>query len=409
MKVLQLCGKDFFGAGRAAYRLHKGLLDAGVDCQMWVGAKRTDDNTVVDIHKDKLTKKWTKAFVKIEKYIIKGFAGGAKEMFSIGHPGHSVRKRIEADKPDVIHLHWLNRGFVNIKELKDLDIPIVISLHDMWWFTGGCHYDEECGRYIEGCGKCPVLRKDSEHGLSFRHLRNKRQILSSVKNITLIGLSTWMKSCAEQSLIGKDTKVIQLPNGIDISKFAPLNKMACREKHGLPKDKKLIMFAAVDVLSETRKGYKYISEALKQFNPEEYELVVIGEKSKEISVSGLKTYFLGEINDDKLLIEYMSAVDVSVVPSLQENLSNLIMESMACETPVVAFNIGGNGDMIKHRHNGYLASDKNINDLGKGIKFCSDIDYNSNLSKAARQTVVDKFDIQHVTNKYIELYKSLIQ
>ena len=329
-------------------------------------------------------------------------------MFSLGSPGHSIRKKIEKAKPDLIHLHWTNRGFMDLKELKGIKIPVVISLHDMWWFTGGCHYDEECGRYLSACGLCPILKNDAEHGLSYKHLQTKKEVLATVNNLTFIGLSTWMRDSVAKSAIAHGHRVVNLPNGINTEQFAPINALECRKKLRLPTNKKLVLFAAVDALSEPRKGYKYISQALNQCSPDEYELVVIGEKSTEDSLGGLKTYFLGEINDDLLLIEYMSAADVSVVPSLQENLSNLIMESLACATPVVAFQIGGNADMISHRKNGYLAKDRDVDDLARGIKFCCDAEQNKQLSQAAQQSVKDKFSIENVSKQYIELYKTVI-
>lgn len=408
MKILQLCGKDFFGAGRAAYRLHQGLRNAGVECEMWVGAKRTNDATVVDVYPGELNKRWTKVFVKLEKLKIKLYAGGANNMFSLGGPAHSIRKKIEKAKPDLIHLHWTNRGFMDLNALKGIKIPVVVSLHDMWWFTGGCHYDGECGRYVEACGHCPILKNDGEHGLSFKYLQTKKEVLATVDNLTFIGLSTWMRDCVAKSAIAQGHKVVNLPNGINTEQFAPLNALESRKNLGLPTDKKLILFAAVGVMSEPRKGYKYISQALRQCNPKEYELVVMGEKSTEDSVGGLKTYFLGEINNDALLIEYISAVDISVVPSLQENLSNLIMESLACATPVVAFEIGGNADMITHRKNGYLAKDRDVDDLARGIKFCCDTENNSELSQQAQQSVKNKFNIEDVSKQYIELYETVI-
>ena len=407
MKILQLCGKDFFGAGRAAYRLHKGLLERGVDSKMWVGAKRTHDNTVVDIHHKWWQKKLTKVYVRLEKIKVRLFAGGSKEMFSLGHPAHCIRELIEKEQPDIVHLHWINRGFANLEEFRNLKIPVVITLHDMWWYTGGCHYDEDCGKYVLGCGECPVLKKNNLRGLSFWELKKKREVLNSNPSVTFVGLSSWMTDCVGKSLIGQDHKIVHLPNGIDINKFAPKNKNECRKKLKLPSDRKLVLFAAVDVLSETRKGYTYVRKALGLLDTSEYELVVIGEKGREESVSGLKTYFLGEIDDDQLMIEYISAVDVAVVPSLQENLSNLIMESLACATPVVAFDIGGNGDMIAHKKNGYLAKDKNTEDLVVGIRFCCEENHAEGLANQARKTVEDNFDITNVSDKYIKLYRSL--
>ncbi|TLX75648.1 glycosyltransferase [Labilibacter sediminis] len=407
MKVIQLCGKDFFGAGRAAYRLHQGLQKAGVESVMWVGAKRSNDATVVDIRASYFKKKMSKVFVRLEKLFVKKYGGNAREMFSVGSFGHAIKKRIEKEKPDIIHLHWINRGFLDFRELRDFKIPVVISLHDMWWYTGGCHYDEGCGKYVHTCGKCPVLQSDKHMGLSYNHLIQKKDILDSLSKVAFVGLSSWMANCAKRSTIGQIHKVVQISNGIDIEKFKAVDRKNARVKLGLPLNKFLLLFAAVDVLSESRKGYQYISKALTHLN-QEYEVIVVGEKGKEEIIGGLKAHYIGEISDDQLLIDYMSAVDVSVVPSLQENLSNLIMESLSCSTPVVAFNIGGNGDMIKHRENGYLALEKNVEDLAEGIRYCCNTDHNEVLRLNARKKVVDEFNINQVAKKYIGLYQLMM-
>ncbi len=406
MKVLQLCGKDFWGAGRAAYRLHKGLQEVDVDSSMWVGAKRSSDDSVINLCNSGVKTKLLKLFTKLEKILIKLAGGKNKEMFSLGLPGHNLKRKIEKFEPDVIHIHWINRGFMNLQSLKNIDIPVVISLHDMWWFSGGCHYDGECDRYKFECGKCPVLFSKKMFDLSFKHLQNKKLIIQSVPNLTIVGLSEWMASCVNESSIGGNQKVVQLPNGIDTNQFQPQNKFEARNQLGLPLHKKLILFAAVDALSESRKGYKYIAEALKYLTPH-YELVIIGEKSDEKEVSGLMAHFIGEIKHDEELIKYLSAVDVAVVPSLQENLSNLIMETLACATPVVAFNIGGNGDMIHHKDNGYLAQKENAVDLAKGIEYCCNGNVNENLSLNARKSVVENFGIVPVAKRYKKLYEEI--
>ncbi len=406
MKVLQLCGKDFWGAGRAAFRLHKGLQKVDVESVMWVGAKRSKNKSVIKINTGCCNKIQTKVFVKLEKWIIRLRGGRNREMFSLGSPACNLKKRIEAEKPDVVHIHWINRGFMNLNTLKGLDIPVVISLHDMWWYTGGCHYDEYCGRYKVQCGNCPVLHSKRSNDLSKAHHNRKKKVISNMKNITFVGLSNWMTSCVKESSIGKAANIVSLPNGINTRKFAPENKVSVREELGLPMFKNLILFAAVDALSETRKGYAYISNALNYLTPH-YEVVIIGEKSDQKEVGGLKAHFIGEVKENKRLVKYMSAVDVAVVPSLQENLSNLIMECMSCGVPVTAFKIGGNEDMIKHKENGYLALPESAEDLAKGIEFCCNGNMKESLSKNARKHIKDNFNIKDVANKYKEFYQSV--
>jgi glycosyltransferase involved in cell wall biosynthesis len=117
-------------------------------------------------------------------------------------------------------------------------------------------------------------------------------------------------------------------------------------------------------------------------------------------------HYLGEINDEELLIAAYSACDVFVIPSVQENLSNMVVEAMACNIPVVAFNIGGMPDMIKHKENGWLAKPFEVNDLATGIKWCLE---NKNIfSDNIRGAATEKFDLKIVAKQYRDLYQEII-
>ncbi|TYB33570.1 MAG: glycosyltransferase, partial [Flexistipes sinusarabici] len=184
----------------------------------------------------------------------------------------------------------------------------------------------------------------------------------------------------------------------------------------LPKDKKLVLFGAMSSTSDPRKGYKELSEALFKMDKNyDIEFVVFG-SSKPLNAPdfGFKTHYLGSLADDVSLVTLYSAVDVMVVPSLQENLSNAIVESLACATPVVGFDIGGNSDMIEHQKNGYLAKPYESKDLADGIEWVlrevQSSTFNvqgSGLRKNAREKVVREFDSKVVAEKYIELYESV--
>jgi len=177
----------------------------------------------------------------------------------------------------------------------------------------------------------------------------------------------------------------------------------------LSKDKKLVLFGAVSATSDPRKGFKELSEALRKLKLRDIELVVFGSsKPKDAPDFGFNTHYLGHLHDDVSLVTLYNAVDVTVVPSLQENLSNTIMESLSCGTPVVAFNIGGNSDMIEHKINGYLAKPYDTDDLAKGIEWIlSSPNYNE-LCENARNKVLREFDSKVVVKKYIELYDKII-
>jgi glycosyltransferase involved in cell wall biosynthesis len=139
-------------------------------------------------------------------------------------------------------------------------------------------------------------------------------------------------------------------------------------------------------------------------------LVVFGGSKPEIQQDfKLKAHYLGQLHDDVTLRALYSAADVMVAPSLQENLSNAVMESLACGTPVVSFDIGGNGDMVEHQRNGYLAKPYDTSDLATGIEWILNAKNYQELSTKARGKVLSEFDSDVVAKQYIQLYESVLE
>jgi glycosyltransferase involved in cell wall biosynthesis len=104
-----------------------------------------------------------------------------------------------------------------------------------------------------------------------------------------------------------------------------------------------------------------------------------------------------------------SAVDVTVVPSRQENLSQVAMESLACGTPVVAFHTTGLPEVVNHRQNGYLAEPFDPAALAYGIQWVlEDADRYRLLSLAARSKAVQSYDVEVQAEHYHRLYDELL-
>ncbi|WP_407380768.1 glycosyltransferase, partial [Helicobacter sp.] len=168
-----------------------------------------------------------------------------------------------------------------------------------------------------------------------------------------------------------------------------------------------IGFGAIGGASVERKGFNELKAALDclpQHLKNQCELLVFGGTAPQIQ--GIKARTLGFLHDDYALSFAFNACDVFVAPSLAENLSNVIMESLACGTPVVAFDIGGNSDMITHKHNGYLATSPS--DLAQGIKWilAQDATAYATLAHNARESAF-RFESTKVANTYIDMYKFL--
>jgi glycosyltransferase involved in cell wall biosynthesis len=411
VKILHVNTSDTQGgAARAAYRLHRSLLAEGIGSQMLVQSKASDDFTVVG-PTTKIQKGLGKIRPTLDSFPVRHYKHRTKTLFSPAWvPFSDVVDRINELNPDVVHLHWIAGGMVRIEDVARIKAPIVWSLHDMWAFTGGCHYDEECGGFRQQCGNCKVLGSGTSKDLSRRVHGRKQATFQKKKNITLVGLSKWLADEAANSSLFSSQQVVNLPNPIDTEVFSPFNQAAARELLNLPQGKKLILFGAMGATSDPRKGYKELSQALKQLQIDDAGLVVFGASQPQgRSEFPQPAHYLGRLHDDVTLRVLYSAADVMVVPSYQEAFGQTASESMACGTPVVAFGATGLLDIVDHKENGYLAKPFEPADLAHGIEWIlNHVNYNK-LCENARKKVVQYFDFKVVAPQYIELYRSVLE
>lgn len=410
MNVLHVNTHDIQGgAARAAYRLHGALRVQGVQSQMLVQTKSSDDVTVL-APESAWQKGEAKLWARLDRLPVHAYGQRGQTLFSPAWvPSGALVRRINALHPDLVHLHWVAGGMLRIEDIANIEAPIVWSLHDMWAFTGGCHYDESCGAFRERCGHCKVLHSNREQDLSRRVFLRKQKVYAKKPNMTIVGLSRWMAEQARQSALLSAFPVVSLPNPIDADVYAPMDQTTARNLLNLPRHKKLVLFGAMGATSDPRKGFAVLSQALQQLASTDVELVVFGSSEPATQQEfKQKAHYWGHLHDDVTLKLLYSAADVMVVPSLQENLSNAIMESLACATPVVGFDIGGNGDLIDHHQNGYLAKPYEPSDLAAGIDWVLQHQDVASLRQAARSKVMTKFEQGLVARQYIDLYEQVL-
>lgn len=401
------------GAGRAAYRLKEGLQRVGVDARMLAYRKLSDDARV---HKviNRFTFQQTKLAVWVDKYPMAiYFRRERSPYWSLNWFPNRVAHQINHFEPQVVHLHWVGNGFLPITGIRRIQGPVVWTLHDMWAFTGGCHYSGQCTRYETGCGNCPQLNSHHKYDVSW--ITNLRKSHSwRKKEMTILTPSKWLAECARASHLFQDRRVEVIPNGLDLQQYKPIDKATARDLLNLPQDKKLVLAGANEGLRDKRKGVQYLKPALHKLGEQwrdDAELVVFGaSKPEKVPDFGLPARYTGHLSDEISLALLYSAVDVFVAPSLQENLANTIMEALACGTPCIAFNIGGMPDMIDHCENGYLATAFNEDDLAKGIDWVlADADRWQRLSAHARRTVEERFELTAIAKRHVELYQELME
>ncbi len=418
MKVLLINTSDKTGgAARACNRLFRALLNAGVDAKFLVKDKSSDAVDIQSITKYSFSRLKSKSKFIFERLTIYPSLKNKRDLFffSPANTGFNISNHPLVQEADVIHLHWINQGFLSLNDIQkliELKKQIVWTLHDMWAFTGGCHYSRGCLNFQNKCGKCPILNGRNEHDLSNKTWNKKNSIFSQKNNLSFVTCSNWLSGIAMQSSLLKNHPVYSVPNPIDIDFFKPIPKKEARDYFKLDEDKFYILFGALNMEDE-RKGFKYFSDALKLIADKEpgslkkIELIVFGKSKQEHSNTfGFKVNYLGFITSPELLNAAYNAASIFVLPSLEDNLPNTIMESLSCGVPVVAFNIGGIPEMIEHGKNGILVEPQSSNDLAEGILkiFNGEINYEM-LSKNAREKVLNEFTNEKVAEQYIDIYK----
>lgn len=409
MKVaIASCSDINGGAARAAYRLHQSLRLKGVDSHMVVQQKSSDDFTV-KAKTSKVAKGMAMIRPSLDALPLIKYKNRTNTDFSLSWlPFSGTLEKINRLNPDVVHLHWVAGGLLRVEDIAHIKAPLVWSLHDMWPFTGGCHYDGECGRYRTGCAACPILLSSRKRDLSAKVFVRKQKNFNKLESLTVVGLSRWIQAAAQASLLFSDRRVINIPNPINTKIFAPFDKVTAKNLLRLPQNKKIIVCGAMDA-SQPRKGLKEFLQALNLVDTDLVEVVVFGRsRPKEQQGFLQNVHYVGRLHDDVTFRILYSAADVVVVPSIQENLSNVVMESLACGTPVVGFDIGGNRDMIEHKKNGYLAKPYDVKDLAVGINFVVNSSDYPQLAEESRNKVLREFDSSVVALKYIELYQSIL-
>lgn len=262
MRILHLNTSDSSGgAAKSALRLHRALRKSGVDSRMLVQERLIDDPLIYG--PDTEFKKVLSVFRPyLDRLPLLLSGKGLKTLFYPQWLPNRLERKIFHINPDIIHLHWICGGFVNISMLKKINKPIVWTLHDMWPFTGGCHISLNCESYKEKCGWCPQLGSKKFRDISFITLARKKRNWYDL-NINVVTPSRWLAKCSENSTIfrKRSTKIIH--NGVDLKRFKPFDQVLSREFLNLPIRKKYILFGSIKGTSNKNKGFDHLVQALK--------------------------------------------------------------------------------------------------------------------------------------------------
>jgi glycosyltransferase involved in cell wall biosynthesis len=405
------------GAGRACLRLSNALNDIGVESKVLVYYKFGGDPKIDNLSKGFFAKASAIFNIMAERYLAKFLVKAIKTPFSLQWFGKSIAHHPDLKAADLIHIHWINHGFLSprlLAQLDELEKPIVWTFHDSNAFTGGCHVRYSCEHFHRQCGDCPLLRMSGKNDISHRNWLRKQKAYSEL-NFHIVAPSRWMASSVKQSsLLGiRNTSVI--PNTVETDIFKPYVKAEAKKILKIPTHHFVLMSGFMPSKNDKHKGTQYLIDALNELAarpeiPNELiHLVIFGNKDeKNMPTFPFKTTFLGTISKDTHLAKCYAAADAFITPSLEDNLPNTVMESLACATPVIAFTTGGIPDMVRHLENGYLAQYESASDLADGIEWLFLHEDKEAIQKEARRTVLDKFAPAVIATHHQVLYQSLL-
>ncbi|MCM1575918.1 MAG: glycosyltransferase [Bacteroides sp.] len=303
---------------------------------------------------------------------------------------------------NIIHLHWMNT-FIDLQSFfQHTKQPVVWTMHDMSACCSCCCYGEECGRYKEKCGACPILASSDSEDYSRQQWYYKNAVFQRhMHRLYIVTPSVWLADKFRESSLFRNAHICVIPNCIDTAIFYPL-----KQPH--PQDEVHVLLGAMDA-TDIRKGFLRLVRILPKLQQKllNKQLVVhvVGEKSGHIQINNdivVKSW--GFIESDIELAKLYNSVDLLLYASYRDNLPNMIMEAMACGVPVVAFPIGGIPDMVKHKQTGYCAA--NEDDYVQGCLWC--LQHADSLSQNALKKVQTEYLYSVVANQYQQLYNDIL-
>ena len=395
IRILHVVGGSLNGgAAKGAINLHNALIEKGVISFFINNYENGNIDNLIRIGSSKL-KAWF--FNHIDKIPIYFYFRRKKTIFSPGIFGENILPIVKKLKIDVLHLHWINTGFINIADLNQLGIPIVWTMRDAWTFTGGCHMPMKCTKFTNQCSKCEQLVSKYEHDLSYFMQKRKKEIITKNPNITFVAISPFLQSEAKKSYVLNDYKIEMIENNVDINQFKLSTKASARDKLEIMQDKCIILIA--NDSGETWKGYEFLYKLVDDISIKNVEFISFG--SGKPCHKGKNFGFVNDTDDLALIY---SAADVFIFPSTYEPFGKALFEAAACGNSIVSFENTGSADFYDNEVWWHLAEYGNYQSLlDKTLIACNQKKKVSSIDQ--RKAILSKFGQEKIALKYLELYK----
>ena len=395
MKILNVSYSDLFGgAAKSAYRMHRALnkISPKIRSKMYVVKKMSTDKDVISINNN-----FDSFIFKIKNYLgilVAKFDSNPNPK-SYNFFNSPVLNYINSSKFDLINLHWINAETLSIDDVKKINKPYIITMHDMWWICGTENYLKiNDNSYIKGRFANNFSKKIYEKK-------------NSLKPRAIVCPSKWLKNITKKSKLFKNNYVFQIPYPINQKIFYPKNIKEIKNLKLKKNNKIKIFFGVFGSSNDYRKGVDLLIKSLNILDKDSFELVIASKNSLKENVS-FDLINLEYINTEKELSKVYNLCDIIVLASRLDNLPNIALEAQSCGKPIVAYNVGGISDIIIDGFNGYLIKPFNYKNFAKKLKKLIKnknirLKFQQNAIKSAKKNWSEK----NIVNKYKVLFKNL--
>ena len=395
MKIMHITFSSEGGAAVGIKRLHNSLLKKKIKSEIFFFKDYLNYPKSI-----KMYYKWN-LIIFFKRLVLKFLTfRNNKESLSINIIDNlNINSILKKNKIDIVHLHWIGNEMISIKQITNIQKPVVWTFHDMWPFVGAEHfcYDK---RFLNQYR--PTTRSKGEHGIDLdRIVWKEKQKYFPNKNFYITVPSKWMmKNVVKSKLFVNSNKII-LPYILDLKKWKKI-KILKKKKSKI----KLLFVASSSV--NFRKGFNYLFDAInKHLDKDLYSLLVVGEKPKKFDLLEIEKEFLPMVKNENKMLKIFNSSDIFVLPSLVESFGQVYIEAGAVGVPSIAFDKTAAAEIIVHKKNGYLAKYKSSKDLAKGIIWARKSLLDKNSRENIRNIIFNKFSAEQKISDYINIYKSL--
>ncbi len=429
--VAMFCFGDEGGAAIAGIRLHHSLKNTDIKSNMYVASQKFANDQIyvvpskITVHGGGITCDGPQAEKAVRREIafsnqkllsaIRRYPNRPQgsEHFSVPNQCVPLQHIPFLEDFNFLHFHWIS-GFCD----PSLDFEflqgkkIIWTLHDMNAFTGGCHYSNGCRKFESMCGSCPELGSAQDNDLANQTWKARMATYRKL-DMNIIAPSIWLAQEARKSALLGNFPVHHIPYAQPLNVFQPLNREGIRQQLGLNQESLALLFASQSLVN-TRKGGIYLVQLLHALAKTELKdnitVFMLGNNlAPEFNNTGINVQCLGHIDDTTKMAALYNAADAVLVPSLEDNLPNVICEALGCGTPVVAFANGGIVDMVQHEKTGYLAESKNVNQLLQGVIWANNARGNPVTRKLCRAFALEQWNEPKIAKIHRDLYASLLK